>query len=199
MLFGSKLRYVVLALTLVALVLAGCGGDKKDEGQGNAPALSETFESASGVKVSYPQGWVAGEQGGQVVVANSQATLDKALAEDSAANPNKDEAALMIMVMPAAAMGEGVALKDAFDMMMAGVTGEGATALGEPQSFKVGDQEAIRQNVRSEGEGEGMVAARVDGDMLIIGILATGEGGLGTFETTAVKMFESISYTEPAG
>lgn len=199
---SRKLRYVLFVLLLVVpLVLAACGGDddKQDDNASSGAALTETFESPQGIKLMYPKGWVATEQASGIIVANSQATLDKAIAGGSENNPTKDEGALVVTSVPAAALGEGLDLKGAFDMMMQGMAGEGMATDGDAVDFKVGGNDARRQNVKSAAEqGEGFIAVMQSGDTLIIGILATGTGGRATFEADALKIFESITYTAPA-
>lgn len=203
-----KMRYLLLVLVLIVpLALAACGGDdddKDDNGGGNGDVeLSQTFESETGATVKYPEGWVAMEDGGQIVLANSQALMDKMQdSTDIEAKPEKGEAGVVLSVMPLAALGleEGAELDTIFDMMVQGMTSEGMEAEGDAQSIKVGDSDAKRLDVKLTDEGgEGMVVFYInDAGALVMAILATADDERGTYDDLALKIAESVTWTAPA-
>lgn len=203
-----KMRYLLLVLVLIVpLALAACGGDdddKDDNGGGNGDVeLSQTFESETGATVNYPEGWVAMENGGQIVLANSQALMDKMQdSTDIEAKPEKGEAGVVLSVMPLAALGleEGAELDTIFDMMVQGMTSEGMEAEGDAQSIKVGDSDAKRLDVKLTDEGgEGMVVFYInDAGALVMAILATADDERGTYDDLALKIAESVTWTAPA-
>lgn len=205
---SRKMRYLLLILVLIVpLALAACGGDdddKDDNGGGNGEAaLSQTFESETGATVKYPEGWVAADDFGQIVLANSQALMDKMT--DSASDDaqiEKGEVAVVLGVMPLAAIGfeEGTELDSVFDMMVQGMTSEGMEAEGDAQSIKVGDYDAKRLDVKlTEEGGEGMVVFYInDAGALVMSILATADDERGTYDDLALKIAESVTWTAPA-
>lgn len=204
-----KMRYLLLVLVLIVpLALTACGGDDDDDngdgGSGNgAVELSQTFESETGATVKYPEGWVAMDDGGQIVLANSQALMDKM--QDSAsseAKPEKGEAGVVLVVMSLADSGfeSDTALDTVFDMMIQGMTNEGMEAEGDAQSIKVGDYDAKRLDVKLTDEGgEGMVVLYInDAGALVTAILATADDERGTYDDLMLKIIETVTWTAPA-
>lgn len=207
---SKKMRYFLFVLLLIVpLILAACGGDDDDDdgdnggnggnGGGDAVTLSQSFDSATGVSFKYPEGWVTDDTDQGPGAASSQALYDKM--DDPDASPTSDEAAVIFLAMPTADLGmEGADLATVFDMMLGGMTGEGMETTGDVQDVTLGGNEGKKVTVRdSESGSEGFVAAFMQGDAVIIGIMITGEGGMGQFEATATSIVGSATYTAPAG
>jgi hypothetical protein len=66
---------------------------------------------------------------------------------------------------------------------------------------KVGDKDAARVDIKdSASKSEGFyVGFKVDDTHVVIAIVATSEGKLSSYESTALKIIESMTYAAPEG
>lgn len=207
---SKTMRYFLLVLLLIVpLVLAACGGDddddKDDKGGGDAAALNQTFESASGIKFSYPDGWIAGDESGDVVVANNQAMFDKITAEVDDLDavlpgPEAGEVSVIFMAMTAADLGMDDApdLRTGFDLVLGFMVGEDMQTVGDVQEVKIGDHDGLRINfTATDPEAEGFLAGFMADGSFVFGIVMNAAGETANFEAVALNIIGSAVYTAP--
>ncbi|MBN1679767.1 MAG: hypothetical protein JW966_05710 [Anaerolineae bacterium] len=195
--------FLIVLVLVVPLVLAACGDDDGGDNGDKGVELNQTLDSASGISLKYPDGWVVKDDVGmgQIYLANSQETMDAINSDESDIKPKADQHAVMLMgPVPLAMMGEGINMEDAFKQMSESMAAEDEeTEVGEIESLKVGGQDAYKAKV-TDADTEGFILGMDigDGNMIIAsGVGAKGE--LDKFEDTAMKIIESVTYTAPAG
>ncbi len=184
---------VGLALLLM-LTAAACGDDDdKDNGGGSSDTdLSQTFDSATGLSVKYPEGWAASEDSEMVQLVTSEAAMEaETIGEDELGilifNP-------MVVSMIAGGAESPTDILANFSEMM-GDEGE----FGDVSETKIGDHDGARVNV-SDDETQGfMVAFKVNESDVVIATVVTAKDQLDKHESTALDILGTVSYTAPEG
>lgn len=208
---SRKKWFALLILVLIfSMVAAACGGDDDDDGDDNGggdAALSQTFESSSGITIKYPEGWVARDGDSGIEIANSQAAFDAMDAEGDENDEIPEDGFALLIMNPADMALPGMENLDAKGIvgMIAGFMAdegedEGMQA-GEMEDAKVGDWDAGKVPVTDSSlKAEGFIIGyKYDDTTAVIAIALAREGELGDYEDTAIKMLESVTYTAPAG
>lgn len=194
---------LVLLLLIVPLTIAACGDDDKDDKKddGGNVELNQTFESASGVTVKYPDGWAAQDGDSGVEIANSQDAL-AALGDSHVTSvPDNTVAVLIIPPMPLSMMGEAdMSMADLLGVMNGEMGSEDGTSVGSVQELTVNGREAARVNITDEdANSEGyMLAYKIDDETAVIVAVVASKGDLEGNEDAAMKIIESITYEAPA-
>lgn len=184
---------VGLALLLM-LTAAACGDDDdKDNGGGSSDTdLSQTFDSATGLSVKYPEGWAASEDSEMVQLVTSEEAMEaETIGEDELGilifNP-------MVVSMIAGGAESPTDILANFSEMM-GDEGE----FGDVSETKIGDHGGARVNV-SDDETQGfMVAFKVNESDVVIATVVTAKDQLDKHESTALDILGTVSYTAPEG
>jgi len=184
---------VGLALLLV-LTAAACGDDDdKDNGGGSSDTdLSQTFDSATGLSVKYPEGWAASEDSEMIQLVTSEEAMEaETIGEDELGilifNP-------MVVSMIAGGAESPTDILANFSEMM-GDEGE----FGDVSETKIGDHDGARVNV-SDDETQGfMVAFKVNESDVVIATVVTAKDQLDEHESTALDILGTVSYTAPEG
>lgn len=184
---------VGLALLLV-LTAAACGDDDdKDNGGGSSDTdLSQTFDSATGLSVKYPEGWAASEDSEMIQLVTSEEAMEaETIGEDELGilifNP-------MVVSMIAGGAESPTDILANFSEMM-GDEGE----FGDVSETKIGDHDGARVNV-SDDETQGfMVAFKVNESDVVIATVVTAKDQLDKHESTALDILGTVSYTAPEG
>ncbi len=199
----KKLTLLLIVLLAMPVILAACGGDDNDDGA-KAAELSQTFESSTGLKVEYPEGWIARDGDSGPEIANSQQTLDAMDATEEAEVPEDGFALLLLnpadMALPGLETMDAKAVLEMFAGFMAGEGTDEGMKIGEIEETKVGDYAAVRLSVTdSTIKSEGfMLAYKLDDTTVIFAVAMAHDGKLGDFENTALEIIKSIEYTAPA-
>jgi hypothetical protein len=200
---SKKLVLLIVLLLIVPMALAACGGDddKEDKKDNGGADLSQSFTSASGVTVEFPEGWVAKDGTSGLTVANSQDAMDKLEAQGDEV-PEGAAALISMGAMPVAQLGlaEGAGVKDVLTMMSTAMSGE-TTSVGDVEEMKLGDRDAAKVSMKdSNTKSEGfIVALKIDDANVLIVAATARDGELGKVEATFMKIIESMTYTAPAG
>jgi len=184
---------VGLALLLM-LTAAACGDDDdKDNGGGSSDTdLSQTFDSATGLSVKYPEGWAASEDSEMIQLVTSEEAMEaETIGEDELGilifNP-------MVVSMIAGGAESPTDILANFSEMM-GDEGE----FGDVSETKIGDHDGARVNV-SDDETQGfMVAFKVNESDVVIATVVTAKDQLDKHESTALDILGTVSYTAPEG
>jgi hypothetical protein len=206
---GETAEYVETALMIIGSVAfeapedggAMDGGSLLDSLTGGGEALSQTFDSMTGVSFDYPEGWVAGDSDGQAVAANNQTVYDKLDAGGEENNPVAGEAGVVVVGLGLAELGlpADTSVDTVFNMFIGAMTGEGLETTSEPEAIMLGDVDAIKVYITdTDGGGEGVLVVMIKDDALILGILVTAQDGVPDFEATALDIIGSATYTAPA-
>ncbi len=185
---SKKSLYVFFVLLLVVpLALAACGGEKEAED------LSETFDSATGLSLKYPKGWVVKDSDGGIAIANSEEMAAR-LESESAEGVPKDGFGLMILDPALATMFSAGQSPKEFAAQFASDFADENTTVGEAEDVKVGDNAGVKVSIKSSKEkSEGYLLVWESGDTTYIAIAIAYEGKLGDYEATAQKIMESIT------
>lgn len=192
-----------LLVALMALMLAACGGGGNTGGGGNASSttLSETYD-ANGISFKYPSGWVvepAAAEGGPVIIANNQATLDAA---KSGGTTSIAAGQQFIIVLPfvgetfqamSAVVSSPVDLLTQMGPAMSG--GESGLTLGTPTEATIGGKPAAKASGSSDSGDAQLIAINVgdQGYMMVMG--GAGKGEMGNLDATLNALAESITVT----
>jgi len=216
MVMYRKSGLLLLILLIVAsLALAACGGSdsknevSQDEAGGSADtSLPQTFVSANGVTLRYPQGWVARDlvEGPLVyaVVANSQAVLDD-LESDAPVQMPAGGFLLTIYTVSwvdlAAALGvSSSALEDMDIKAWMEAFYPPGFGYGEVETVTIGAIQTARSNGQiSDGNDGFTLAYKLDNISAIWISVLTHEGESAGFEDIAYEIIESVTYEAPAG
>ena len=227
MVMYHKSGLLLLILLIVAsLALAACGGSdsknevSQDEANGSADtSLPQTFMSANGVTLRYPQSWVARDlvEGPLVyaVVANSQAVLDD-LDSDAPGQMPAGGFFLTINTVSWADLAAALGVSDVAAVKSVGVMGvmemfytpvdmtpsDGDSfQFGNVEAVTIGTIEAARASfIDSDTKSYGFnIAYEFDDDWLAWIQMQALEGELAGFEGIAYEIIESITYNAPAG
>lgn len=219
----------LLLLTLliaVSLVLVACGGgdsnnesNKGETGSDNGMKLPQTFKSANGVSLRYPDGWAARDfTDGPLVyalVANSQAVLDD-LNPDAPGQMRAGGFHLGVQTLRWADVAAALGVADETAVKSQGVTGmmemffmpvtmtpsdEVSIQFGKVEPVTIGTIKAARVSVTdSVTKSQGFkIAYELDDEWLVLVDMLAHEGELGRFEDIAYEIIKSITYQAPQG
>lgn len=185
---------VGLALLLV-LTAAACGDDDdKDNGGGSSDTdLSQTFDSATGLSVKYPEGWAASDEEGMLQLATSEEVFAADSVEEGQMGIIFFDPAMVSMM----GGGEGGSPADILTSFSEGMGDEGE--FGDVSEIKFGDHDGARVNVSDENTEGFMAAIQVTDDDIVIATVVTAKDDLDEHESTALDILGTVSYTAPEG
>jgi hypothetical protein len=202
--FKQSRWLVLLVLVLAAaLLLVACGDDDDDDGDNHD--LSQTFESATGVTVQYPDGWAARDGDSGPEIANGSDAFDAMDLDDETEIP-EDAFAMMIFDpgqmadLPGLAEMDAKALLEMMADFFAGEDEDGMQIEGDVSDTKVGDIDGVKLSISDDQtKSDGlMVAYKLDGNTAVLAIFLSREGKLDEYEDTAMDVLGSVTYTAPA-
>jgi hypothetical protein len=186
---------VGLALLLV-LTAAACGEDDDDNGNGGGSSdtdLSQSFDSATGLSVKYPEGWAAGDEEGMLQLATSEEVFTADTVEEGQMGILFFDPAMVSMMSG----GEGGSPADVLGSFSGMMGDEGD--FGDVSETKFGDHDGARVNVSDENTEGFMAAIQVSDDAIVIATVVTAKDDLDEHESTALDILGTVSYTAPAG
>jgi hypothetical protein len=208
---SRRLTWIVLVMVL-AMVLAACGGDGDDNGDGGeeinlSQSVTASMEGAGEYTLHYPEGWVGIADGETIMVANSQATLDKMNAGGDT-KPDSGEVGVTAMALPAEflfmfGVEEGGSITDVVNGFAANITDEESTSadFGDPETFEAnGKNGALLAGTVTEGDntyGAIMAAVEVEGGIGIV-MVVTHEDEVDDYKDTAKAMAGEFEFTPEA-
>jgi hypothetical protein len=191
---SKKLSLLLAVLLVVSLVAAACG-NKKDK---KKVELKQTIESSTGVKIRYPDGWAARDSADGIQIANKESYLDLTPGSEF---PSDGFGVIILPPVNLETAGlAGSSIKDILTTAAASLTTGSEAATGDVITMKVLGEEAARMGVQdSSNKSEGfIVALKINDNTAIIAMAIAHTGKLKSYEDTAQRMLESITYTAPA-
>lgn len=198
---SKKLVLLIVLVLGVSFALTACGS-KKDKSS-KTVKLPQTFSSATGLTVKYPEGWIARDdaQSGNVEIATKLEVLD--ITKAGGAVPTGDFV-LVINATPktqTSMAGKTAAeiLKSLNDTVSSTLGSSSGITFGDITSIKIGGKDGARCTVtNAKTESESLVVVfKFDNDTLVSLGGMVHQGELGQYEATLLKMAESVTYQVP--
>ncbi len=182
----KRVTVLLLALIMVVpLVLTVRGGGKDNPPVVNGVTLSRSItNNTSGITVRYPNGWVAKQDAGSIVIASSEDVLS--------GKPEAGDITFTVLPLPLQSP-QTTDLDTAFTVMANFLTANPeATTGSQPVATVVAGQPARRMTIVDSSQGDTLILGWLSGDQMIVAMSMTPVGGMARMEPLALAMAETI-------
>ncbi len=198
---------IISSMVILALVMTACGGGGGGASSGGGSVnLSQSVEASSpelggGVKVSYPEGWVANTElvPGGVALASKASIFESGAADLSALGLSNEDSAMILFAFPAeiaSAFGAaGGAPKDIIGTLAStmGQSIGGEMTLGEPADVTIGSATGAKVT-GSSAQGDIVIYLVENNGGLILGVGVTASGQAANREATFLAIMGTAQF-----
>lgn len=199
---SKKMMLVAALLMIVPVMLGACGGDKQDKAQEPKTTLvplPQTVETASGIVLKLPDGWVSEEISGGVRATNRE----EFLAAFAAASLQEIPAGMLdleaqVLPLKALVTSDQTSMKGVLTELLPKMIGSDPTVKStEVEAIKVGDREAARVRVTSDQMAGAIHLVKLDdANVILVSYLARPDE-ITTNQDLLAQVVDAVDYTAP--
>ncbi len=194
--FARSISVAILALMLASCsvvemmtAMLGDGGDRV--------SLSQGYDN-EGLSFNYPDGWVAVDDMGQIMIASSQETLDLMMGEDSAGPPlSQLGMAIILMPLEELGLGDDATPMSVMEMFLPMLQSEGEMEFSELSEETIAGKTAVHAEASDENMQVAIIIVDVGGGAFALVTGAAAPGELNDFNDEINTIIGSMNYSAP--